>query len=53
VPAVTQTKDESYMINVLNSKEGIETLDTTLRVEEIKQKLAEIPDLLADFRTSG
>jgi hypothetical protein len=38
---------------VLNSKEGIETLDTTLKIEEIKKKLEEIPDLLADFRTSG
>jgi hypothetical protein len=38
---------------VLNSKEGIETLDTTLKIEDIKLKLADIPDLLADFRTSG
>ena len=52
-PSVTQTKDENYIIQVLNSKEGIETLDTTLSIEDIKDKLADIPDLLADFRTSG
>jgi hypothetical protein len=40
---------------VLDSKQGIETLDTTLSIERIKLKLADIPldDLLADFRTSG
>ena len=52
-PSVIQSQDQNYIISVLNSKEGIETLDTTLKIEDIKLQLADIPDLLADFRTSG